>query len=518
LGLLGLLILGRRQRPTPGPPATQKRLGKDRLLLAILIGGLLLRTWLLQVLALDAWEFEDLSGRGVGERLRDLAAVCDPDGSIRWNYYHAPLTGLIGGAFCAALDSLDVENSMAPLRALNLPLLICNIVLIRRMAERLGSPTAGQVTAALVAFAPAFVVIGSRFGPYGLEMTASLWFLEMLLPSLLGEGRPRHPARLAIAAALMIWTSYLSVLLVFPGLVALLLRARGRDDRAQALALGAVVMLLVAPVLESGAFAALDLGAATNLEPTLRKTIGGDAHPVFEETPRGIAAALLPLRLTQATVGLAGMLVTCAGWVLLLRRGPRWIMFWLGGTVVLFALVDGALFTRWSNYLSILPLMLLLGLVGWERSLSRRLSPRRLLVAALLLCMMGPTSTLVHQTIRTPMTVLASWASGRDTWFAITADVRREEQRSRPLSVYDPDRILNLHHLICGGGRSVNAMGACHDPRELRQIRDLSGAGADGGLVIVAAQREAAAPEDAPPACRPRILTPRIQLYDCAEE
>lgn len=511
---LGLLRWTGRRTSTERSPQSPSVL-RDPVLLGIIAGGLLLRVWLFHVLAPEIFEFEDLVGRGLIQQLREIATGGRPGAAITWNNYHAPLTGLLGGVFRLLLGEAGIDN-MIYLRSLNLGLFAANCVLVIRLGRCLGAPMAGRVAASLLAFLPAFAVIGARFAPYPVEMTFALLFLDRVLPPLLEPGQ-EPTMGIGIAATLLLWTSYLSALLVAPTLLILVLRAPQGRTRARALGLIGATLLLAAPILGRAFFAAVNLVAATHSSSFagIDAIIGDGVHPAFSGAPGGLSALLLPLRLLSVTVGIPGAVVVVGGWLLLWRTRLRGLLVASAVIMILFVAVDACMFTRWFNYLAVLPMMLLLGVAGWELRPLIPLRARWLVIGSLALCSLAPMTTLLWQTSQVPPDILASWACGRSTWFTIVDRVHQPDARERPLLVSDPDRLLNLHHLACGGDGTVTALGSCPSPRTMEVIEHATEMRCAGGFIIIAAARDEAQPEPPPEPCVFVLGTPRVRLHAC---
>jgi hypothetical protein len=158
------------------------------------------------------------------------------------------------------------------LRLPNLALSVVFVWLLIRTAAWAGQAGAGLLVAALFALTPGSILVSVVQEHYFIEAVAVLWFLERL-QWVLSSGRPA-PRGLWVAAVLCLWTGYVTVFIVGPGMIALGIAASRREQLQGLLVPAGIVAVLCLPLL---------WGAASGLSEHRRYIAAGELEGAAQD-------------------------------------------------------------------------------------------------------------------------------------------------------------------------------------------------------------------------------------------
>ncbi|MFH1531490.1 MAG: hypothetical protein ABIK09_12250 [Pseudomonadota bacterium] len=372
LVLLGFLLLRRRE----GAPARRHRPPRGRVALGgVILGAVLFRLVVARTLGPGDLELESFP------QDMDLWALSHVLGSFVYppppQTFHAPLLVSLLQGWSLLGDALGVGGQLLWIRLPNLALAGLMVWLLLRLGEALGDSRTGWIASVVFAVSPVLVYLTVPQGPYFLEMVTTTWFLERLATCAVA-GRPAHRS-LAVAAALALWSGFLSALVVGPGLLLHGILAWRRGDRRRALGVIFLTLALTAPIVGTALSNTLDMASISRAIPGDSSTEAGFAaiygHRSLEPAAAGISDAIRMIwNLVCAVVGV----LAAAPMVLALLLYPV-VRRWEGLLPPLILLVFAALGTflpiRLINLLPVIPLILVGGIRG-TLLVTDRLLPR----------------------------------------------------------------------------------------------------------------------------------------------
>jgi len=469
LAALGFLLLRRSsttpQAPRPAAPRASPETPRSRIGLAVLVSSAIgLRLLVARHLGPGDFELENFP------RDLDLWALVHVLGSFVHppppQTFHAPLLDSLLQGWSVLGDALGIGGQLLWLRVPNLALAGLMVWLLVRLGEALGDRRVGWISAAVFAVSPLLIQLSVPQGHYFLEMVATTWFLERLA-TCVRRGRPAHRS-LAVAAAVALWSGFLSAVIVGPGLLIHGLRTWRRGDRRRALGVLLLAFALTAPVVGTALTSALDMGRISTAAAQDTVTEEGLAavygHTSMRPAAEGITGTpRLAWNLTVSVVGLVGAPLV----LLLLFLAPALDRQGWAPLLALLAYValGAALPLRMANFTAVMPLLLVGGIRAALLAIQRFLpAPRhRPAVAALVLCLVG--SSLVTGPEGTfeqvPLMVYGrAWLTQGDVQ-EVMAVAQAPEHAGLPLARVSPARDTAYH--LCPDRETRAGVVACVD-------------------------------------------------------
>jgi len=461
LAALGFHLL--RRPPTvaaePRPPRQERWA-----LLGVVALALILRSALIPTLPPGIYELENVPFDRVLGLLTGQLGPGPPGIPIYYNFHTPLLPSLLDGWFVLG-DAIGMGGDIIIwLRLPNLLLAAALILLLVRIGHSLGTPVAGWAAAAVFAVSPTFAPLSVYQGHYFLEMVTVTWFWERLACFALAR-RPVHRS-LAAAAAIALWSGYMAMVVVLPGMILYLVLATHRNMRRQGLAAVLVVAALYGPIATAALETASDflmISVSESLEPAAAEGLSAiHGHtPMSIEAPNMTGFLWFPMETGGVVFGetIAALALAAFALALAIRPTVAWFPALL---LVFYALISTRLATRWVNYTSLFPLLLVMPLWGAAIAANKLRNPwwRNGAVALLAAAMtLGPALS-PPQSDRLPQAAdLVSWLGRGERLSHVAAPLQEELHRELPVLILAvekdvfyhlcPDRITLEGYLTC---------------------------------------------------------------------
>ena len=460
LAALGFHLLRRPSTVAAAEPRPPRR--ERWALLGVVALALILRSALIPTLPPGIYELENVPFDRVLGLLAGQLGLDPPGMPIYYNFHTPLLPSLLDGWFVLG-EACEMGGDIIWLRLPNLLLAAALILMLVRIGRSLGTPAVGWAAAAVFAVSPTFAPLSVYQGHYFLEMVTVTWFWERLACYALTR-RPIHRS-LAAAAAIALWSGYMAVVVVLPGMLVYLVLATRRNQRRQGLAAVLVVAALYGPIATAALETASDF-LMISVSESLGHAAAEGLSAIHGHTPMSIEAPNLagflwfPVETGGVVFGETIAVLALAAFALALARpAVAWFPALL---LVFYALISTRLATRWVNYTSLFPLLLVMPLWGAAMAANRLRNPwwRTGVVALLAVAMtLGPALS-PPQSDRLPQAAdLISWLGRGERLSHLSAQLQEEIHRDLPVLVLAvekdvfyhlcPDRITLEGYLNC---------------------------------------------------------------------
>ena len=458
LAVLGFYLLRRPSTTaaSPRPPRQEKWA-----LLGVIALALILRSALIPTLPPGIYELENVPFDRVLDQLTGQIGLAYP-GTLIYHNFHTPLLpSLLDGWFFLG-EAIGMGGDIVWLRLPNLLLAAALILLLVRIGRTLSAPAAGWAAAAVFAVSPTFAPLSVYQGHYFLEMVTVTWFWERLACYALAR-RPVHRS-LAAAAAVALWSGYMAMVVVVPGMLLYLVLAMRRNERRQGLAAVLVVAALYGPIATTALETASDflkISVSESLEPAAAEGLSAiHGHPPMSiEAPSTTGFLKFPLETGHVVFGQVAALVLAA-FALALAIRPK-VAWFPAAVVVVYALLSTRMATRWVNYTSLFPLLLMVPLWGAAMVPGRwwRTGAVALLAAAMTL---GPALPSPPRSDRVPRAAdLVTWLGRGERLSSVAAPLQEEVHRELPVLVLAVEKDVFYH--LCPDRTSLEGYLTCKD-------------------------------------------------------
>lgn len=285
---------------------------------------------------------------------------------IGFDNYGPPLQPSLFRIWVRLCGVLGLGLELHWLRLPNLILGFWLIVSMIRLGHTVKAPWAGFWAAFLLSFLVVPFEIGSLQAHYYLEMVTTTWFLERWVQYIVA--RRAVYRSLAFSAVLAMWSGYMPVLIVGPGMVWFLIESGRRSQIRSGLLTLLAITSGFAPILGTAldqALAFLTFSDAS-IFPASSLELAGQVwgHPI-QDSKMSFPSALVR--------GITGLLQIHAAWLIVLglslvnlSRVP--VFYGMLLMILIFFLGDAHLSTGLQNHTSIWPILVFLPLWSLERT------------------------------------------------------------------------------------------------------------------------------------------------------
>ena len=446
LGAFGLWSL---RRPPPTGVASKTPRRELRALLLLVAVALILRSVLIPTLPPGIYELENVPYGRVLDELSDQIGY-QPLRTTVYRNFHTPLLPTFLDGWFPLGDAIGMGGEIVWLRLPNLLLVAATLLLFVRIGRILGAPAAGWGAAVVFTLSPTLAPLSVYQGHYFLELVTVIWFCERLAQYIEKE-RPVHRS-LAASAALALWTGYMAVLVVLPGMLLYLAVAWRRGDRLRGLAALLLVAAVYGPIATPALDTAFDFLTISVTDEVSRTTAEGifavhGHHPMPVEAPGLKGFMNFPLETAGIIYGPIAAVLTLLGMGLALVLRPR--VAWLpAALLVLYAVLSTQMSTRWVNFTSVFPFLLLVPLWGVSLLGDRipwRWAPMTAVTLLSLALVVGPALTPPrYDRLPAPGEVLG-WVARGERLSETSKHLQSEANRGLPVVILAVEKDMYYH-------------------------------------------------------------------------
>jgi len=451
--------------PRPSEPVPGLRPRELWTLAGVLAVALALRALLIPTLPPGTYELENVPYDRVLSELTDQSGF-GPLCKRIYHNFHTPLLPTFLDGWYVIGDAVGMGGDITWLRLPNLFAAAAFLLLLLRIGRSLGAAAVGWGAAAVFAVSPTLTSLSVYQGHYFLEMVTVSWFCERLIACTLDD-RPVHRS-LAAAAAVALWSGYMTVLVVVPGLLLYLVRAWRRGERGPGLAAVLVVAGLYGPIATTALETAMDFMTISMTENVGHAAAEGlfavhGHQPMPVEMPEFRGLVGFPVRIGTVVFGEAVVGVALFGFALALLSRPRTAWF-PAALLVLYAALSTRMAARWVNYTSILPFLLVVPLWGASASAARLRIPwlRNGLVALVAAGFVaGPVLAPARHERLPAAADMAAWVAGGERLSQVSGALQEDGHRDLPVLVLAVEKDVYYH--LCPDRASLEGYLACKD-------------------------------------------------------